>query len=221
MELANKVSIILTTTVNVIPSTSFQINPIERINAYLKAVRLWLKYTDFNIVLIENSGYTFNELGEERNVYKNRFEIISFDQSDELKKTGPQMHLNSKGGLEIESIHYAYNNSKILNKSTFIIKITGRFFVPYFKKFINSVNLEDYDCLKQKFDFRCEIVGTHIKNFNTIFDRNLFVNAGVYDYHVENVYMFRFSLFKNILTLPIFNIEPTQRGGLNEIYRQL
>jgi len=127
----------------------------------------------------------------------------------------------SKGGLEIESIQYAYNNSTILQLSTFIIKITGRFFIPYFKKYINSINLENYECLKQNFNFRCEIVGSHIKNFDTIFNRNLFVNNGIYDYHVENVYAYRFSLYKNVAICPIFNIEPTQRGGLNEIYYQL
>lgn len=30
-----------------------------------------------------------------------------------------------------------------------------------------------------------------------------------------------FGLCKRVLTCPIFNIEPTQRRGLNEIYTQL
>jgi hypothetical protein len=220
-KLSNKVSIILTTTVNVDANSAFQVNPTERINLYIKSLHLWLGRTDFNIILVENSGYPFKELEEEMEKYKNRLEIITFNQQDEIVNKEPQMHLKCKGGLEIESIHYAYNNSEILKKTTFIIKITGRFFVPYFEKFINSINIENYDGLKQNFDFRCEIVGSHIKNFDTIFDRNLFIENGKYDYHVENVYMYRFSLFKNILTCPIFNIEPTQRGGLNEIYYKL
>ena len=220
-KLSNKVSIILTSTVNVDANSAFQVDKNERINTYLKSLRLWLSRTDFNIILVENSGYPFKELKEEMEKYKNRLEVITFNQQDEIINKEPQMHLRSKGGLEIESIHYAYNNSNILNKSIFIIKITGRFFVPFFEKFINNINIENYDCLKQNFDFRCEIVGSHIKNFNTIFDRNLFIRNGIYEYIVENVYMYRFSLFKNVLKCPVFNIEPTQRGGLNEVYYKL
>ena len=131
------------------------------------------------------------------------------------------MHLQSKGGLEINSIHYAYDVSKFLKISSFIIKITCRFFIPNFEKFINNIDLSKFDCLKQNYDYRCEIVGASQKKFNMIFDKNLFIDNGKYDYHVENVYSYRFSLCKNVLVCPIFNIEPTQRGGLNEIYTQL
>ena len=93
--------------------------------------------------------------------------------------------------------------------------------IPEYESYDWIINLENYDCLKQNFDFRCEIVGSHKKNFDTIFNRNLFINNGIYDWHVENVYAYRFSLYKNVLVCPIFDIEPTQRGGLNEIYYQL
>jgi hypothetical protein len=215
-----KVSIILTTTVYVDKSCSFQINSQDRINTYLKSIRLWLKNTNFNIIVIENSGYIFQELEEELIIYKNRFEIISFKESQSNYHEF-QMHMQSKGGLEINSIHYAFNKSNLLSKSLFIIKITGRFFINDFENFINSKDLSKFDCLKQFYNYRCEIVGTSIKNFNTIFDKNLFINDGIYDYHVENVYNYRFNLFKNVLVCPIFNIEPTQRGGLNEIYDKL
>ena len=217
----NKVSIILTTTVHVTENSAFQVNKMDRINTYLKSIHLWLKKTDFNIIVVENSGYSFEELENELKIYKGRFEIHTYNEADIKKNKGRLMHLESKGGCEIESIHYAYNNSAILQLSTFIIKITGRFFIPDFKEYIHGINLENYDCLKQNFDFRCEIVGSHKKNFDTIFNRNLFINNGIYDWHVENVYAYRFSLYKNVLVCPIFDIEPTPRGGLNEIYYQL
>ena len=75
--------------------------------------------------------------------------------------------------------------------------------------------------VKQYYDYRCEIVGSHIKNFDIIFNKNLFVSNGIYDYHVENVYSYRFSLYKNKAICPLFKIEPTQRGGLDEIYYNL
>lgn len=214
------ISIILTTTVNVTKHTSFQVDITDRVNTYLKSIRLWLKNTKFNIIVVENSGYNFEELNDELNIYNDRFEIISFTENP-ASYPDFQMHLQSKGGLEINSIHYAYDVSKFLKKSSFITKITGRFFVPDFENFINNTCLSKFDCLKQNYDYRCEIVGTSQKNFNMIFDRNLFIANGKYDFHVENVYAYRFSLCKNVLVCPIFDIEPTQRGGLNEIYTKL
>lgn len=219
---STNISIILTTSVIVTRNTSFQINKQDRINTYLKSIKSWLKYTNFNIIVVENTGYFFQELQNELNLYNNRFEIISYDESEEKKQCNDhQMHLDSKGGCEISSIHYAFNKSNILNKSIFIIKITGRFFIPSFKEYLNNIDLTKYDCLRQNFKNRCEIVGTNIKNFNIIFDKNLFIKNGIYDYHVENVYDYRFTLFKHVIICPIFDIEPTPRGGLNEIYSQL
>jgi hypothetical protein len=215
-----ELSIILTTTVNVTPYSAFQVNKLERINTYLKSITSWLNKTNFNIVVIENSGYEFVELHKEKILYKDRFEIITYNEKD-INYEHFQMHLNSKGGLEINSIHYAYNISTIVKNSVFIIKITGRFFIPDLTNYLNNINLEEYDCLRQNFKNRCEIVGSHIKNFNIIFNKNLFIKNGIYDYHVENVYDYRYSLFKNVLICPIFNIEPTQRGGLDEKYTQL
>ena len=60
----NKVSIILTTTVNVTKHSAFQIDKQDRISTYLKSIRLWLKNTNLNIIVIENSGHEFEELTE-------------------------------------------------------------------------------------------------------------------------------------------------------------
>jgi len=217
----SKTCIVLTMTVNVLPNSSFQVDKVERINTYATSIKKWLAFTGFNIVVVENSGHTFDELKNELIMYSDRFEIVSFNQVEESNFKEDQMHLRSKGGLEIESIHYAFNKSSFIKNSTFVVKITGRFFVPFFNDYINSIDVENCDGLKQFFNFRCEIVGCHIKNFHSIFHRNLFVENEIYDYHVENVYEYRFSLYKNIITCPKFMIEPTQRGGLNEIYDSL
>ena len=140
----NKVSIILTTTVNVTKHSAFQIDKQDRISTYLKSIRLWLKNTNLNIIVIENSGHEFEELTEELHLYKNRFEIITFRES-QSNYPEFQIHLQSKGGLEINSIHYAYNKSIFLKKSLFIIKITGRFFINNFEKFINSIDVSKFD----------------------------------------------------------------------------
>ena len=61
----DNISIILTTTVHVTKNTAFQVDATDRINTYLKSIRLWLKNTKFNIIVIENSGYNFEELNDE------------------------------------------------------------------------------------------------------------------------------------------------------------
>ena len=220
MNYNHNVAVILTMTVHVTKHTAFQVDANARVNAYLKSIRSWLKYTNFIIVVVENSGYKFEELNEVLNSYKDRLEIISFTESQE-NYSEFQMHLQSKGGLEINSIHHAYNVSKFLKNSSFIIKITGRFFVPGFENFINAIDLKKFDCLKQTFEHRCEIVGANQTHFDMIFNKNLFTANGRYNYHVEDVYAYRFKSCNNVLVCPIFNIEPTQRGGLNEIYYKL
>ena len=57
----------------------------------------------------------------ELNLYKHRFEVITFTESQSNYKEY-QMHLQSKGGLEINSIHYAYNKSNLLKNSLFSIR---------------------------------------------------------------------------------------------------
>jgi hypothetical protein len=72
-------TIILTSTVNVNPSKDwiFQRDSSLRIQTYLKSILQWLTKTNFNIVLVENSGYSFDELNHEKQFYKHRFEVIT------------------------------------------------------------------------------------------------------------------------------------------------
>ena len=79
----NNITIILTSTVNINEKKAYiyQKNKDERINTYLKSILQWLNKTNFNIVLVENSGYNFNELNNEKKIYKDRFEVITFKQN--------------------------------------------------------------------------------------------------------------------------------------------
>ena len=53
------ITIILTSTVyiNTKKSHLYQTDPNERIQTYIKSVLQWINNTNFNIVLVENSGY--------------------------------------------------------------------------------------------------------------------------------------------------------------------
>jgi hypothetical protein len=214
-------TIILTATVNVNVNKSciFQTSNGERIQTYLKSILSWLKNTNFNIVLVDNSGYNFNELQYELYTYSNRFEIIYYTENT-LSQAKYLINNVDKGASELFAINYAFYNSKIISSSqqNFIIKITGRYFISELENYLNKYDLTKYDCLTQNNLDRCEMVGCNINKFNLIFNVNSTNNNGIYDGHVENVYKNRSLLCSNVLRCELFNIEPTQRGGINEIY---
>jgi len=216
------ITILLTTTVTVQSHKCYlyQTNQDERKNTYLKSILKWLNETDFNIVLVENSGYQFEELQFLLEKYKSRFEIITFYER-ELESCKFLENNNSKGASEVYSINYAYNNSNLLKKSTFIIKVTGRYFVPELQEYLSKFDINNYDVLTQNDPEKCEIIGCHIKHFHDVFDNNLLDEKGDYTGHVEYVYKYRCSLYKNVLRAKIFQIEPTQRGGTSEIYNYI
>lgn len=112
-------TIILTSTINVNPCKSyvFQRDKIQRIETYLKSILQWLSKTNFNIVLVENSGHLYEELKNEKELYKNRFEVITFDETH-LEEANYLKNNNSKGASEMFAINYAYHHSKLINLSS-------------------------------------------------------------------------------------------------------
>jgi len=212
-------TIILTSTVNVDlrKCGTFQSNVNDRLETYLKSILQWLTKTQFKIVLVENSGYNFDELNNEKILYKNRFEVITFVEKD-LAEAQYCANTAAKGNSEMFAINYAFNNSKIIHSSNFVIKITARFFINELEEFLNQFDLDKYDCLTQQNRDRCEMVGSHYKNFHYIFDRKLLNQNGHYWGHVEDIWKMRSSKFTNILICKQFEIDPTQRGGIPEIY---
>ena len=210
-------TIILTTTVNTHNNIQYlyQKDPTSRIRTYLKSILQWLNNTQLNIVLVENSGYNFIELDKEKEKFKDRFEVIVFDDS-KLPETLFMRNTPSKGRHEIFAINYAFNHSNLLKTSNFIIKVTGRFFIPEFEEYLKNYDLNNYDCLVQNNRNRCEVVGSHYKNFLDIFNINIHDDIN-FDY-IESVWMGRTSSYTNILICKIFTIDETQRGGLNQRY---
>jgi hypothetical protein len=142
----------------------------------------------------------------------------------------------SKGASEMYSIIYAYNNTKLNKSINFVIKITGRYFIPLFEDFLiekniayNSLNVGIH-CdnnmilgLRQNNCHRCEILGIHTKFFNMLFELCLSDEKGNFFPHVEYIYHNRYKLLNqdNILVCPIFQIEPTQMGGNQTIVTNL
>ncbi len=205
-------TIILTSTVNVQNKTFlYQTNALERLDCYILAIRQWLAKTQFNIVLVENSGYPFIELTKELNDYQDRFEIISFIEST----VAPDLNGNlSKGVSELFAIHYALRLSYILRNNTrFVIKVTSRYFIPDLEEYLKDYDLEDYDVLTQSSPACCEMVGCHMKNVGEFFNPHPTNQYGQYEGHIETVYKFRGEQFSKVLHCKTFPIATTVRGG--------
>jgi hypothetical protein len=205
-------TIILTSTVNVHnKSFLYQTDPWERLECYLLSVRQWLTKTKLNIVLVENSGYTFPELKQELVDYKERFEIISFDESI----IAPELTGNlSKGASELFAIYNALRVSCIIQtKTNFVIKITARYFIPELENYLKNIDLNTYSVLTQNNPSCCEMVGCHMKNVDIMFHPIPINQYGHYEAHIESVYRFRGEQFTNVLHCKPFPIEPTVRGG--------
>ena len=199
------VVIILTTTVNVHNKCYlYQTDPLSRLNIYLKSINEWLK-SSFKIVIVENSGHAFKELS----VTKDQ-EIIFFNEST-LPDASYLKDNNSKGASELFSINWAIKYSKIINPEDFIIKITGRYFIPHFEEYLLGINLKEYNVLCQNDRCSCEIVGCSFNKIDTIFNKyNL-------DNHIETTYTRRIKNENKILVLKKLNIEGTPMGGVNTV----
>lgn len=191
-----------------------QTNSTDRINTYVKSVQQWLNNTNFPIILVENSGYSFPELAADVEKYKGRFEIISFKESN-IPAIKNIMTNHSKGVSEMFAINYAFFNTKLPITTPFIIKITGRFFIPELSNFLSKYNLNDYYCITQHNSDRCELVGCHVNYFFCIFGMNI-----RYSY-IEAEWKNRTSVFRRHIVCPEFKIDPTPRGGVNEIYHTI
>ena len=61
------------------------------------------------------------------------------------------------------------------------------------------------------------MVGSHVKNFNQIFNINLLNKNGQYIGHIEDLWKERTSEYTRILICDSFEIEPTQMGGANVV----
>jgi hypothetical protein len=111
------------------------------------------------------------------------------------------------------AIQYAYANSIFLKQAIYIIKVTARFFIPELEFYLKTIPL-NYDCIVQHDIDRCEMIGVHVKHFNTIFNYKMCSD------HVETYYKTMTSFYKKLKCKKFF-IEDTQRGGVNELFNSI
>ena len=208
---------ILTTTVNIHDNINFneQNNNKQRLEIYLNKINKWLTNTNFNIIVVENSNYKFDELPENNE----RFEKIIFDISNVKDKNEYFLkNNNAKGQYENYSINYAYQHSNIIKSSDYIIKITGRFFVPNLEKILlEQLNQYNYKFIRQIKHNKCEIVGCHKDKFTELF------KFPVEDNHVESSYQNIIKKYNidDILTLPLLPLDNRSVRGNGCHYNEL
>lgn len=106
-------------------------NPQIRLEQYLKSITYYLTMTDFDILLVENSGYDFTPHFEEY-VRNKRIEVLSFEGNDYNKNLG-------KGYGEGLIVEYACSHSFFIKSYDYIVKITGRHIVTNIKQILNGV----------------------------------------------------------------------------------
>ena len=217
-ESKKKICLILTTTVDVHDNINFneQNNNKQRLEIYLNKINKWLTNTNFNIIVVENSNYKFDELPENNE----RFEKIIFDISNVKDKNEHFLkNNNAKGQYENYSINYAYQHSNIIKSSDYIIKITGRFFVPNLEKILlEQLNQYNYKFIRQIKHHKCEIVGCHKDNFTELF------KFPVEENHVENSYqniIKKYNIDDDILTLPLLPLDNRSIRGNGCYYTKL
>ena len=208
------VLIILTTTVNVCSNKYYiyQKCPQERLQNYLTSINQWIK-TGFNIVIVENSGYTFSEFKE-----NDKLQIISYKEKD-IPECEYLLDNKSKGASELFAINYAFNKCKFKNETKFIIKVTGRYFIPDFENYLSRflINCSNFEIICQNEPKRCEFLGCGVHSFNKLFNISLQQNDLRTCNHIEDLYYERINKFDKVLICKKMFIQPTQHGGIEKI----
>lgn len=103
----------------------------ERLLQYRKALQWYLENTKWPIVFVENSNYDITPMFK-KYVECGRLEIITFDGNSYDKSLG-------KGYGEALIIEYGINNSRIINNSTILLKVTGRLIAHGAPRILNSI----------------------------------------------------------------------------------
>lgn len=201
-----KITILLTATVSVNNEiwTLKQKDEQERLQIYQKSIERWLRFTDLNIVVVENSKYLKIIKPEWFKRYPSRLELISFQ--DPVIAPG-------KGQHELYAINYAIKYSKLIQQSDFVVKVTGRYFIPGLQQELTII-LPKTQIISQHTSSRCEIIGARKDCLKQLFRNPI-------QRYVESEYKKRMLEFEQIHTLPKMFIPAVKNGGFDEIVTYL
>ena len=111
-------------------------DPLTRENDYYHAISKWLKF-NIPVVFCENSNYNSGKI---KNISSPLFEFLQYEELQDLSERG-------KGLGEYLIMKYAHEHSKFLERSEYVIKVTGRLFIRNFKKILRSAERLDFDVM--------------------------------------------------------------------------
>jgi hypothetical protein len=155
-------------------------DPSIRLQDYISGLRFWLNISDRRldkIVFIENSGYPLDalqELAHVSNPLNKQVEFISLCCNEYPEG----VHY---GYAELNMLDEAFKLSKLLDRSSYLIKATGRLTFPTILRLLDRLN-DDYifavDCRNNKLFVPCPQVftTTQLMIFSTSFYRKYLLN---------------------------------------------
>ena len=109
-------------------------DPAVREADYLGALQSWIEETNFPIVFCENSGYDLSRIRHLVARYpERRVELLQFRGNDQSKIRG-------KGYGELLIMEHALKHSRILRRSKYMVKVTGRLFISNLNDVIRGLD---------------------------------------------------------------------------------
>ena len=207
----NKFTLLITTCVNPKSHCTKESNE-YRLQFYRMTIRKWLDNTNLPIIIVENSGYSFPEFQNTRAI------IISFNE-DEI---GMQPFPTSTSYEAISILTASARD--VFVKTEYIIKITGRYYLPDLEKTL--IGLQDmnesiiYQSIRDSVARRqnCEIFGFKKEYCERIYAPVLYnkseIEMHLFDIHESlNTSHYRFG--------PLYLDQEVTRGGDEKVMKVL
>ena len=187
----------------------YQRKAVDRISTYTASLTAWLD-TGVPVVILDNSGFAYSHLAAK--VKPGMHEILAFHES-ETEYAKVLVGERDKGVHELYAIRYAYDKSVLLQRANFIVKVTGRFFVPEMRTATTPLCLADcpFLAVRQNSKNWCQIVGCRWDAFGHVFG----ANSHMKNPYVERLYRDRILSFSTseVFVLPKLRIPKTPQGG--------
>jgi hypothetical protein len=191
-------------------------DPASRLHTYRSSLAQWSQSGPLvQIVVVENSGCHRLQAGSYPCT-----EFVIFDEATDpdLPIAQPWFSRDdpSKGAHELVSVRTALSRSATIraaNPLTWVIKVTGRFFVPdLHKHLVTTPEAATAVAVRQRDPDRCQLLGARLQ-----FADALFRGVGKVDMHMESEYKARLENDEwarhRVLVLPDLPIPVTLGGG--------
>ena len=178
----------------------------ERKDLYIKQINKWLNETNFKIVVVDSSGYTFPEINNKNLI------VISFILDNKY---------DSSSQYEANSIVYAIDKIKEMDffkNCTHILKITGRYFLENIDSALS--NIEQFKDLYLQYHRQDELKWQNTEYFGIKKELILPMLYPILNNGLMENNLYNFSTNKNYSFIGKFKND-VRRGGDNLLIEEL